>query len=127
MRKHEQSLEVLESVHPTRFNKLESLRVSRDPAAFEDDRFDVEIVLFETGRSVETPAPEKLHLRFEKVSGLKIGRLEGLISWLLRIEDVRHQQLEGICFKVVEAEHLALELYCSDWSASVVVEDRRGQ
>ncbi len=107
------------SLKQAEYGFLKSMKVTKPTTPEEQDGTYI-VFQFVSGK----PDSQVLQLDCKGVRGLKIGSLEGKMSYLVDIRCMKDDQQEDLNYRVVENEHAAFSLLCKDFSARFIGKNR---
>jgi len=101
------------SLHPADYGLLQSLTLKQSVLPELWRGLDITILLSSPSSST------LLCLEFSGVKDLRIGSIRGLMQYRFEMRSIRNEQLEGLHYKVTEAEHDVFSFMCKDFTAEV--------
>ncbi|CAJ1317641.1 hypothetical protein [Paenibacillus nuruki] len=98
------------------FPNLESLHAYRDLSKSNRSEYNIEVILCNT--FVE--GNSKMRITFLHARDINIGSLEGILTLMIKINDVSKDQMEDINYRIVEEENLTFSFYCKDFDFEMI-------
>ena len=108
-------LQAFDAFRHSAFRFLKSLAFSRDVSPHGSSHYGVEVVL----SSGSEEADGMLRLLCTGVTDIKVGDINGTVSVLLSIHDIKAQQLEGMNYRVGETENDLFSFACEGFEVEV--------
>ncbi|MCK6503022.1 hypothetical protein L6R53_06445 [Myxococcota bacterium] len=104
------------SLTPSRFRFLESMVLDRRLCEHAAEPYNLTLTLVDE----PTASSNRACFRFYGVFGLKVGDIDGLKGLLFEVRDVSDRQMEGLRYRVIDAENGCIVFYCLDFSFEVL-------
>lgn len=103
------------ALQPRYYRFLKALIINRKIDTDEYTKYDIELILCKSSSNEN----EYIKIRCINSFDIKVGNIEGMLGLLVDIEDIKHRQLEGARYKIVEQEEGAFSFYCEDFFAEI--------
>lgn len=98
------------------FRNLESLHAYRDLSKENSLEYNIDVILCTTFIKENT----KMRITFQNARDINIGSLEGILTLMIKINDVTKDQMEDINYRIVEEENLTFSFYCKDFDFEII-------
>ncbi len=111
----EEMIQRFYAIRKAEFGFLERLELQQsvDPTNWAGFRLEIDL------RSSATSTSPRLRLAFVGVQELRVGKLEGLLRYMIDIRWIGASQMERRNYKVAEGEYDAISFVCDAFTASL--------
>ncbi|SFX63802.1 hypothetical protein [Marinospirillum alkaliphilum] len=110
------SIENYLELKPRCYRFLKVININRQVSQTKKYEYCVELILSKGSDDSD----EDLRIRCVNASGIKVGDIDGMLGFLVDIEDVRGRQLEGCNYRIYEQEEAAFSLHCEEFFADLI-------
>lgn len=113
------NIEKFYKLRPLQYKFLKSLYLTRNVSKEGCSAYEVELIFVTIDQNI---SPNSLRLRCANVVDIKIGKVEGMYGIQLEVVDIKDRQLEGVSYRIYEAENEAFSFLCADFQVDLINE-----